>query len=109
MATPKTVVSVEPIDAMIQKAQNLLAEAQSLGQQYVAHSHDILGAGWGGDAATTSSMVSEEVNADLVKMVNSTHELLEQLGKFRTQALDQEAAARSALQSVHSGGGASPA
>jgi hypothetical protein len=67
MATAKTLVSVEPIDAMIQKAQNLLAEAQSLGQQYVAHSQDIVGSGWGGDAATTSVMVSEQVNNDLVR------------------------------------------
>jgi ESAT-6 family protein len=108
MATPKTLVSVEPVDAMIQKAQNLLAEAQSLGQQYVAHSHDIIGTGWGGDAAMTSSMVSEQVNADLVRMVTSTHELLDQLNKFKQQAIAQEEAARHHLQSVHPGGGASP-
>jgi uncharacterized protein YukE len=108
MATPKTVVSVEPIDAMIQKAQNLLAEAQALGQQYVAHSHDIMGAGWGGDAATTSTMVSEQVNTDLVRMVTSTNELLHQLNTFKAHAIAQEESARHALQSVHPGGGASP-
>jgi uncharacterized protein YukE len=106
MANAKTLVSVEPIDAMIQKAQNLLAEAQSLGQQYVAHSHDIIGAGWTGDAASTSSVVAEQVNADLVKMVTSTHELLDQLNKFKANAIAQEENARHALQSVHPGGGA---
>jgi uncharacterized protein YukE len=108
MANPKTLVSVEPVDAMIQKATNLLAEAQSLGQQYVAHSHDIIGSGWGGDAAMTSSMVSEQVNADLVRMVTSTQELLDQLNKFKQQAIAQEEASRHNLQSVHPGGGASP-
>ncbi|HME75249.1 MAG TPA: hypothetical protein VKI00_06165 [Mycobacterium sp.] len=108
MATPKTLVSVEPVDAMIQKAQNLLAEAQSLGQQYVAHSHDIIGTGWGGDAAMTSSMVSEQVNADLVRMVTSTNELLDQLNKFKANAMAQEESARHALQSVHPGGGVGP-
>ena len=46
MATPKTLLSVEAVDAMIQKAQNLLAEAQALGQQYVHASQDIAGVGW---------------------------------------------------------------
>ena len=109
MATPKTLVSVEPIDAMIQKAQNLLAEAQALGQQYVAHSHDIMGSGWAGDAATTSTMVSEQVNSDLVKMVTSTNTLLEQLNNFKQHALSQEADARHALLSVHPGAGATSA
>lgn len=108
MATPKTVVSVEPVDAMIQKAQNLLAEAQALGQQYVAHSHEIAGVGWGGDANTTSTMVSEHVNGDLVKMVAATHDLLDQLNKFKQQAIAQEEAARHQLLSVHPGAGASP-
>ncbi|MDT5167572.1 MAG: hypothetical protein QOD02_887 [Mycobacterium sp.] len=106
MATPKTLVSVEPIQAMIQKAQNLLAEAQSLGSQYVAHSQDILGSGWGGDAATTSSMVAEHVQADLNKMVASTHELLDQLHKFQNSTIANEEHARHQLLSVHPGNGA---
>jgi uncharacterized protein YukE len=85
-----------------------LAEAQSLGQQYVAHSQDIVGSGWGGDAATTSVMVSEQVNNDLVRMVTSTHELLDQLNKFKQQAIHQEESARHNLQSVHPGSSASP-
>jgi cell division protein FtsB len=108
MATPKTLVSVEPISAMIQKAQNLLAEAQALGQQYVAHSHDIMGTGWGGDASMTSTMVSEQVQADLNRMVASTQELMHQLNNFQQHAIAQEESARHALQSVHPGGGATP-
>jgi uncharacterized protein YukE len=107
MATPKTLVSVEAVTAMIQKAENLLAEAQALGQQYVSHSHDIAGVGWGGDANMTSTMVSEHVNSDLVKMVTTTKDLLDQLNNFQNQALAQEADARHALQSVHPGGGTS--
>jgi hypothetical protein len=107
MAT-KTLVSVDAVDAMIQKAQNLLAEAQALGQQYVAHSHDIAGVGWGGDANVTSTMVSEHVNSDLVKMVTCTHDLLDQLNNFKQHAIAQEADARHALQSVHPGGAAGP-
>jgi len=106
MATPKTVVSVEPIHAMIQKAQNLLDEATALGQQYVAHSQDILGSGWGGDAAQTSLMVSEQVNADLGKMVAATHELIGHLNNFTANAQHQEESARNALNAVHAGGGA---
>jgi uncharacterized protein YukE len=106
MATPKTLVSVEAVSAMIQKAQNLLAEAQALGQQYVAHSHDIAGSGWVGDANMTSTMVSEHVNADLVRMVTATNDLMDQLNAFQHSASAQEADARNALQSVHPGGGA---
>ena len=105
MATPKTLVSVEPIHAMIQKAQSLLDEATALGQQYVAHSQDILGAGWGGDAAQTSLMVSEQVNADLGKMVAATHGLIENLNNFVAHAQSQEASARNALNAVHAAGG----
>lgn len=104
----KTLVSVEPVDAMIVKAQNLLAEAQALGTQYVAHSQDIIGSGWGGDAANTSMVVAEEVNADLGRMVTSTQTLLDQLNTFKAHAIAQEEAARHHLQSVHPGGGASP-
>jgi uncharacterized protein YukE len=93
---------------MIQKAQNLLAEAQALGGQYVAHSQDIVGTGWGGDAAMTSVMVSEQVNSDLGRMITSTHELLDQLNKFKQQAIAQEESARHHLQSVHPGGGVGP-
>jgi uncharacterized protein YukE len=104
MAASKTVVSLEPIHAMIQKAQNLLDEATALGQQYVAHSQDILGSGWGGDAAQTSLMVSEQVNADLGKMVAATHELISQLNNFAASAQHQEETARTALNAVHAGG-----
>jgi len=107
MTAPKTVVQLEAVQATIQKAQNLLAEAQSLGSQYVAHSQDISGVGWNGDANQTSMMVSEHVNADLVKMVTATNELVDQLNKFGQQAAHQDAAARQALQAVHPGGGAS--
>jgi uncharacterized protein YukE len=106
MATPKTLVSVEAVSAMIQKAQSLLAEAQALGSQYVAHSHDIAGSGWVGDANMTSTMVSEHVNSDLVRMVTATNDLMDQLNNFQHQAIAQEADARHALQSVHPGGGA---
>jgi hypothetical protein len=64
MATPKTLVSVEPIHAMIQKAQSLLDEATALGQQYVAHSQDILGSGWGGDAAQRCAQRGRSPRAD---------------------------------------------
>jgi hypothetical protein len=39
-------------------------------------------------------------------MVTSTHELLDQLNKFKANAIAQEENARHALQSVHPGGGA---
>lgn len=104
MANPKTLLSVEAVDAMIQKAQNLLAEAQALGQQYVHASQDIAGVGWGGDANTTSLAVTEHVNADLVRMVNATNELVEQLNAHKNNTIAQEADARHALQSVHTGG-----
>jgi hypothetical protein len=109
MATPKTRLSVEAVTAMIQKAQNLLAEAQTLGQQYVQASQDIAGVGWGGDANTTSMMVSEQINADNLKMVNSGNNLMELLNNHMQHTIAQEADARNALQSVHTGGGASPA
>ena len=107
MAT-KTLVSVEAVDAMIQKAQNLLAEAQALGQQYVHASQDIAGVGWAGDANTTSLAVTEHVNADLVRMVGATNELIDQLNAHKNNTIAQEADARHALQSVHPGGGAGP-
>jgi uncharacterized protein YukE len=106
MATPKTVVNVEPIAAMIQKAQNLLEEATTLGQQYVAHSSNILGSGWGGDAANTSLQVSENINAHLGRMVSAHTELNNQLNNFTQQAQHQEESARSALNAVDAGGGA---
>ena len=94
---------------MIQKAQNLLAEAQALGQQYVHASQDIAGVGWAGDANTTSLAVTEHVNADLVRMVGATNELIDQLNAHKNTTIAQKADARHALQSVHSGGSASPA
>jgi uncharacterized protein YukE len=100
MNAPKTLVSVEPIAAMIQQAQNLLDEATALGQQYVAHSQDILGSGWGGDAATTSLMVSEQVNGHLGKMVAAHTELNTHLNNFSQQAQHQEESARNALNAV---------
>lgn len=109
MATPKTRLSVEAVNAMIQKANNLLAEAQALGQQYVQASQDIAGVGWGGDANSTSMMVAEQINADNVKMVNSGNQLMELLNNHMNNTIAQEADARHALQSVHSGGGAGSA
>lgn len=103
MNAPKTLVSVEPIAAMIQKAQNLLDEATALGQQYVAHSQDILGSGWGGDAANTSLVVSEQVNGHLGKMVSAHTELNNHLNNFSQQAQHQEESARTALNSVVDG------
>jgi ESAT-6 family protein len=104
MATPKTRLSVEAVDAMIQKAHNLLAEAQALGQQYVAHSHDIAGVGWSGDAMMTSTMVSEHVNGQLGQMVAHTTELHEQLNAHKNNTIAQEADAQHALQAVQPGG-----
>jgi uncharacterized protein YukE len=100
----KTLVNLDAVQATVQKAQNLLAEAQALGAQYLSHSQDIAGVGWTGDANQTSLMVSEHVNSDLVKMVNATNDLVDQLNKFAQSAAHQDAAARTALQGVHPGG-----
>jgi uncharacterized protein YukE len=105
----KTRLSVEAVDAMIQKANSLMEEAQSLGSQYVSHSYDIAGVGWGGDANMTSTMVSEHVNSQLTQMIAHTNELHHQLNTHKNNTIAQEADAKHALQSVHTGGGASPA
>ena len=99
----KTRLSVEAVDAMIQKAQNLLDEAQALGAQYVAHSHDIAGVGWSGDANMTSTMVSEHVNGQLGQMIAHTTELHHQLNTHKNNTIAQEADAQHALQSVNPG------
>lgn len=97
----KTRLSVEAVDAMLQKAQNLLAEAQALGSQYVAHSHDIAGSGWTGDANNMSTMVSEHVNGKLVQLIGHHTELNDQLNNHKNNTIGQDADARQALQAIH--------
>jgi uncharacterized protein YukE len=105
MTNPKTLVSVEPIAQVIQNAQNLLDQATALGAQYTSHSSDILGSGWGGDAANTSMQVAEQVNAHLGKMVAAHTELNTHLNNFSQAAQHQEESARTALNSVIGGAG----
>ena len=56
---------------------------------------------------TTSTMVSEHVNGQLVQMVGHTTELHDQLNAHKNNTIAQEADARHALQAVHPGGGTS--
>jgi uncharacterized protein YukE len=99
----QTVVSVEPIDAMIQKADNLLAEATALGGQYMAHSQDIMGVGWDGDAAKMSLAVAEQVQADLNKAIAANQELHQQLANARAHFLSQQADSTHRIAAVHPG------
>ena len=87
----KTVVSLEPIDAMIQRADHLLAEAQNLGQQYLTQSGDILHVGWDGQASQTSYAVAGQVEADLNQALAANMELHQHLADAKAQFLAQQA------------------
>jgi hypothetical protein len=99
----KTVVSLEPIDAMIQRADHLLAEAQNLGQQYLTQSGDILHVGWDGQASQTSYAVAGQVEADLNQALAANMELHQHLADAKAQFLAQQADSAHHLASVHPG------
>jgi hypothetical protein len=97
------VVSLEPIDAMIQRADHLLAEAQNLGQQYLTQSGDILHVGWDGQASQTSYDVTGQVQADLKQALAANMELHQHLADAKAQFLAQQADSAHHLAGVHPG------
>jgi paraquat-inducible protein B len=107
MATGHTTANIEPIDAMIQKANSLLAEAQALGGQYIAHSENIINAGWSGQACITSHATAMQVKHDLDQALAASLELHEHLNNAKAQFLAQQADSSHTLSAVHPG--ASPA
>lgn len=94
-------VGVETIEAMIQKAGNLLAEAQAVGGQYIAHSEDIIGAGWSGPACTTSHTTAMQVKNDLDQALAAHLELNDLLNKAKLQYLAHQADSSHELAGVH--------
>jgi hypothetical protein len=97
-------VGVEAIEAMIQKADTLLAEAQALGGQYIAHSENIINAGWSGPACTTSLATATQVKHDLDQALAASLELHEHLNHAKAQYLAQQADSSHQLAAVHPGG-----
>lgn len=97
-------VGVEAIYATIQHATRLLEEAQALGQQYIAHSENIIGAGWNGDACTTSHATAIQVHGDLTQAVAAHHDLHAHLKTATAHYLAQQHDSKTELASVHPGG-----
>lgn len=101
-------VGVEAIDVMIQKAANLLAEAQAVGGQYIAHSEDIIGAGWDGTACATSHTTAMQVKSDLDQALAAHVELNDLLNKAKLQYMLQQQDSAHELSAVHPAGNSGP-
>ncbi|MBS4728076.1 hypothetical protein MSM1_06825 [Mycobacterium sp. SM1] len=97
-------VGIEAVEAMIQKADTLLAEAQALGGQYLAHSENIINAGWSGQACVTSHATAIQVKHDLDQALAANLELHEQLNHAKAQYLAQQVDSSHDLAAVHPGG-----
>lgn len=96
-------VGIEAVEAMIQKADSLLAEAQALGGQYIAHSENIINAGWAGQACVTSHATAVQVKHDLDQALAASLELHEQLNRAKAQYLAQQADSSHDLAAIHPG------
>ncbi|BCO33605.1 type VII secretion protein EsxD [Mycobacterium heckeshornense] len=96
-------VGIEAVEAMIQKADSLLAEAQALGGQYIAHSENIINAGWSGQACATSHATAVQIKHDLDQALAASLELHEHLNTAKANYIAQEADASQQLSAVHPG------
>lgn len=103
MAVNRTEVNVEPIDAMIQKASNLLEDAQAVGNQYLAHSQNIVGAGWDGPACQASLATAAQVSSDLGQALTAHQELNDLLNKAKNEFLRHQHDSVQDMRSVHPG------